>query len=180
MKNSRIARTAAVAAVLFATIGANAQSEASSKSIPLHVEASLGACTPSNKVLPLDVNVDLNYTFAKRFSLHATTTTSYFMPKNGATHDYNRATNLGGGLGYVFLPEKDDQLGDFELRAFVTTSVGSSDFKNTSYNVGVHWFGHTEKHRLVPTVGVGYTLRDFSAKGMKNINGAYFSLGLRF
>ena len=81
MKNSRIARTAAVAAVLFATIGANAQSEASSKSIPLHVEASLGACTPSNKVLPLDVNVDLNYTFAKRFSLHATTTTSYFMPK---------------------------------------------------------------------------------------------------
>ena len=180
MKNSRIARTAAVAAVLFATIGANAQSEASSKSIPLHVEASLGACTPSNKVLPLDVNVDLNYTFAKRFSLHATTTTSYFMPKNGATHDYNSATNLGGGLGYVFLPEKDDKLGDFELRAFVTTSVGSSDFKNTSYNVGVHWFGHTEKHRLVPTVGVGYTLRAFSAKGMKNINGAYFSLGLRF
>ena len=105
MKNSRIVRTAAVAAVLFATIGANAQSEASSKSIPLHVEASLGACTPSNKVLPLDVNVDLNYTFAKRFSLHATTTTSYFMPKNGATHDYNSATNLGGGLGYVFLRE---------------------------------------------------------------------------
>ena len=102
------------------------------------------------------------------------------MPKNGATNDYNRATNLGGGLGYVFLPEKNDQLGDFELRAFVTTSVGSSDFKNTSYNVGVHWFGHTEKHRLVPTVGVGYTLRDFSAKGMKNINGAYLSLGLRF
>lgn len=61
MKNSRIVRTAAVAAVLFATIGAHAQSEASSKSIPLHVEASLGACTPSNKVLPLDVNVDLNY-----------------------------------------------------------------------------------------------------------------------
>lgn len=118
MKNSRIVRTAAVAAALFATIG--------------------------------------------------------------ATHDYNRATNLGGGLGYVFLPEKNDKLGDFELRAFVTTSVGSSDFKNTSYNVGVHWFGHTEKHRLVPTVGVGYTLRDFSAKGMKNINGAYFSLGLRF
>lgn len=46
MKNSRIVRTAAVAAVLFATIGANAQSGASSKSIPLHVEASLGACTP--------------------------------------------------------------------------------------------------------------------------------------
>lgn len=65
MKNSRIVRTAAVAAVLFATIGANAQSEASSKSIPLHVEASLGACTPSNKVLPLDVNVDLNYTLPR-------------------------------------------------------------------------------------------------------------------
>ena len=80
----------------------------------------------------------------------------------------------------TFSSEKNDKLGDFELRAFVTTSVGSSDFKNTSYNVGVHWFGHTEKHRLVPTVGVGYTLRDFSAKGMKNINGAYFSLGLRF
>ena len=48
------------------------------------------------------------------------------MPKEGLVSNYNRVTNLGGGIGYTFLPQKNDNLGDFELRASVTTSVGSS------------------------------------------------------
>ena len=157
-----------------------AQHDEKKNIIPLHVEASLGAVTPCKDILPFEVNFDLNYTFAKRFSLHAITSTSYFLPKEGITSDYNRATNVGGGIGCIFFPQKNDNLGDFELRTSVTTSVGSSDFKNTSYNIGIHWCGHSERHSLVPTVGIGYSYKDFSQKNMPNTNGAYFTLGLRF
>jgi len=180
MEYRRITTIVLVAVMLFCTADAIAQSSKGQITKPLHIEASLGAGTACKNIMPIDVNIDLNYTFAKKFSLHVTTQTSYFLPEDGITTNYNRATNLGGGLGYVFLPQKNDNWGDFELRAFMTTSVGSSDFKNTSYNIGVHWYGHTEKHRLVPTVGVGYNFKNFSNKDAANYHGAYFSLGLRF
>ena len=119
---------------LFTSADVYGQSEKFNKTIPLHIEASLGAGTACKNIMPIDVNIDLNYTFAKKFSLHATTQTSYFVPKDGITTNYNRATNLGGGLGYVFLPQKNDNLGDFELRASVTTSVGSSDLRTPHTN----------------------------------------------
>lgn len=156
------------------------QQKENSTIIPLHVEASLGAVTPNKDIMPLDATFDLNYTFGNKFSLHAIASTSYFIPKEGSTSDYNHATNLGGGIGYIFLPQKSDNLGDFEIRATVTASVGSSVFKNTSYKIGVHWYGHSAKHRLVPTVGVGYNFKNFYNKDMSNTSGAYFTLGLRF
>jgi len=167
-------------AMLFCAVDAIAQSTKDGITNPLHIEASLGAGTPCKNNMPIDVSIDLSYTFAKKYSIHATTQTSYFLPKDGITTNYNRTTNLGGGFGYVFLPQKKDQLGDFELRALVTTSVGDSEFKNTSYNIGIYWYGHSEKHRLVPLVGVGYNFKTFSNNNLSNYNGAYFSLGLRF
>lgn len=170
----------AFVATLFTSSNLRAQSSESMNTLPLHIEAQLGAGTSCKSVTPFDVNIDLNYTLARRFSIHAITQTSYFLPKDGITSKYNRATNLGGGIGYTFLPQKDDKLGNFELRASVTTSVGSSDFKNTSYNIGIHWYGHAERHKLVPTIGIGYSFRDFSNKNMPNHNGLYFSVGVRF
>lgn len=180
MEYRRKITTILIAITSFCTIKANAQSTKDQIAKPLHIEVSLGAGTPYNNIMPIDVNVDLNYTFAKMFSLHAIAQTTYFLPKDGIASNYNRATNLGGGFGYVFLPQKNDQLGDFELCTFVTSSVGSSDFKNTSYNVGIHWYGHSEKHRLIPIVGAGYNFKNISSMDLSNYNGAYFFLGLRF
>lgn len=168
------------AATLFTATGLFAQSAESEKTIPLHIEATMGAGSKYKSMTPIISNVDLNYTFAKRFSLHAILNTSYFIPKNGTVTDYNRATNLGGGVGYIFLPQKQDKLGDFEIRASVTTSISGSDYKNTEYNLGIHWYGHSETHRLVPTVGIGYSFKDFSSKSISNYHGAYFTIGLRF
>lgn len=153
---------------------------AQSKDIPLHFEASLLSGTPSKGLMPFGANIDLNYTFVKNLALHAVVETSYFIPKEGVTSKYNKANNLGGGLSYTLFPQINDNLGDFELRASVTTSVGSSDFKNTAFNVGVNWHSHTDYHKLVPVIGVGYAFKDFSAKGMSNYNGAYLTVGVRF
>lgn len=180
MEYRRKITTILIAITSFCTINAIAQSTNDQITMPLHIEVSLGAGTPNNIIMPIDVNVDLNYTFAKKFSLHAIAQTTYFLPKDGIASNYNRATNLGGGFGYVFLPQKNDQLGDFELCTFVTSSVGSPDFKNTSYNVGIHWYGHSEKHRLIPIVGADYNFKNISSKDLSNYNGAYFFLGLRF
>ena len=180
MEYRRIINFFILAVAVLASSEVFAQSAETKNAIPLHIEASLGAGTPCKDIMPIDVNIYLNYTFAKKFSLHAITSTSYFLPKEGLVSNYNRVTNMGGGIGYTFLPQKNDNLGDFELRASVTTSVGSSDFKNTAYQLGIHWYGHTEKHHIVPIVGVGYSFRDFSNKNLSNYNGAYFSLGLRF
>ena len=180
MEYRRLTHFIVLIVTMLISIETLAQHDEKKTIIPLHLEASLGAVTPSKDIMPLDASFDLNYTFGNKFSLHAIASTSYFLPKKGSTSDYNRATNVGGGIGYIFLPQKNDNLGDFELRAYVTTSVGSSDFKNTSYNIGIHWCGHSERHSLVPTVGIGYSFKDFSQKNMPNTNGAYFTLGLRF
>lgn len=180
MEYRRIITTLLIVITSFCTIKAIAQSTKDKITMPLHIEASLDAGTPYNNIMPIDVNIDLNCTFAMKYSFHVITQSTYFLPKDGMAANYNRATNLGGGFGYVFLPQKNDQLGDFEICAFVTTSVGSSDFKNTSYNAGIHWYGHSEKHRIVPMVRIDYNFKNFSNKNLSNYNGAYFSLGLRF
>lgn len=157
-----------------------AQSYEKSVTTPLHVEIGMGAGTANNGILPIDANVNVNYTLGGRFTLQAVMQSSYFVPKYGTTDSYNRATNLGGGVGYIFAPEKNDKLGDFELRACVTTTIGGSNYKNTSYDLGIYWYSHTNKHKLIPIVGIGYRFRNYSDKSISDYNGAFFSLGIRF
>lgn len=148
--------------------------------IPLHVEASTGFGTESRKLMPFNVNIDLSYHFVPRFSIHATMQNDFFLPKESVTKDFNQATNLGGGLAYVFLPERIAGSEMFEIRAFVTASVNSTDLKNTSYNVGLYWYRNHKDHRIVPLVGVGYSAKVFNSDALDTYHGAYLSLGFRF
>ena len=147
------------------------------KEVPLHVGVSLGAGTSCKEVLPMEASIDLSY-YYKNLSIFAISQTGYFIPQNGLSCDYNRSTNLGGGIGYLFFPSDDTKLGNFGIRAFVTTSLKSSDYKNTSYNVGINWYGQSSNRALVPLVGVGYNFKDFSKR--PGYHGAYFSFGIRF
>ena len=67
----------------------------------------------------------------------------------------------------------------FELRASVTSTIGSSDFKNTAYKLGLYWVGNP-KSRFSPVVGVGYSFHDFRTKGLNNYHGLYVSIGYLF
>ena len=105
--------------------------------------------------------------------------TNNFIPKDGMTHKYNQAINLGGGLSYTILPPTIKNNDAFELRASVTSTIGSSDFKNTAYKLGLYWVGNP-KSRFSPVVGVGYSFHDFRTKGLNNYHGLYVSIGYRF
>ena len=142
--------------VLFLTAlcGSSAFAQTSDeKSIPLHVEVSLETGTENKGIMPSSAVMDLGY---------------------------NRSRNIGGGIGYVIFPEDKTNLGVFEVRALVTTSVGSSDFNNTSYKLGIHWYGYSSTRKVLPMVSVGYTIKDFREKSLPSNRGMYLALGFRF
>lgn len=63
---------------------------------------------------------------------------------------------------------------------FATTSVGSSDFNNTSYKLGIHWYGYSSTRKVLPMVSVGYTIKNFREKSLPSNRGMYLALGFRF
>lgn len=140
--------------------------------LPIHADFTMGFGTPSHSVRPFDASIGLAYEL-NRVSIHAMYEADFFMPKDGLTKGYNAPNNLGGGVGYYFLPSKR-----FEARGLVTTTIGHGDYANTSYSLGVYW--HCGEHNRLPTpiIGLGYNYRHFSTK--PDYNGAFLSFGFRF
>ncbi len=149
------------------------------KLFPIFLEANLTASTPYKGSLPFSSVLDLNYKI-KRFSLHALIDGTYFLPKENMTKNYNKTFNLGGGIGFELFPEKENERNVFEVRASVTRSLGSSEYRNTAYKIGLQWLVRPYKRCLTPSIGVGYCLRSFSAKELSTYNGLYVTLGIRF
>lgn len=144
----------------------------------LHVELGFNETTPKDDVLPIAFNLNLTYSLSNRFSVQGLSDATYFIPKDGFIHDYNKAVNIGGGIGYKLLPSTEKERSAFELRASFTMTVGHSDFKNTSYKLGLYWMGSQNKH-FTPVIGAGYSFRHFKGNDLNNFHGAYVSIGCR-
>jgi hypothetical protein len=154
--------------------------EAKSTDLPLHIEASLAGGTSSHDVQPFDASLAISYYPTSRFSIDVTGVRDFYVCKNIATNCDKSSYNLGGGLGYVLFKNVVSSLGSLELRANVTSTIGSSYFKNVTYSIGLNWYDHSSKRKLSPLVGIGYKAYDFSDKSLSTHHGAYISLGLRF
>ena len=162
--------------VCMLSLQANAQETTKSWLDPLHLETSFEAGSQHKQLMPFGMKMDLNYNLGKVFSIHAIGQADYFVPKNGMTADYNKAINIGGGVGFKLFPKLKD-FNTFELRADVTTTVNSTDLKNTTYSAGIYWYG---ERSISPVIGIGYKFRDYRNEGFSNYSGYYVSLGLRF
>ena len=138
-----------------------AQTPIEKSPIPLYIEASLYVSTPYKGNLPFEQILDVNYAI-KRFSIHALCSSNFILPKDGETKDYNRTVNLGGGVGFELFPRDINDRNIFEARATVTTSLGSNNFKNTSYRIGINWYTYGSTKRLSPIIGVGYNIKTFA------------------
>lgn len=177
----RITIKAIMCCLIFCAFSQNTSAQESTKSWldPLHLETSFEAGSPFKKMMPFGMKLDLNYNLGKVFSIHAIGQADHFVPKNGMTVDYNKAINIGGGLGFKLFPKSKD-FNNFELRADVTTTVNSTDLKNTTYSAGIYWYGESSKRGITPVIGIGYKFRDYRNEGFSNYSGYYVSLGLRF
>lgn len=140
--------------------------------LPVHIDLSMELNTAHKGITPKCGSVGLSYDY-KRFSLLAVCHTDFFVPKDGMTHNYNRANNLGGGLGYYFLPSKT-----LEARGLVTRTLGHADYRNTAYNLGVYWHCGSPSYWPSPVIGLGYSCKDFSCRSA--YHGVYVSFGFRF
>ena len=156
-----------------------AQTSIEKSPIPLYLEATLDVSTTYKGSLPFEQTLDVNYVI-KRLSIHALCSSTFILPKDGATKDYNRTVNLGGGVGFEIFPRDINDRNIFEARATVTTSLGSNNFKNTSYRIGINWYTHGLTKRLSPIIGVGYDIKTFANSNTHTYHGMYLSFGVRF
>ena len=155
--------------VCMLSLQANAQETTKSWLDPLHLETSFEAGSQHKQLMPFGMKMDLNYNLGKVFSIHAIGQADYFVPKNGMTADYNKASNIGGGVGFKLFPKLKD-FNTFELRADVTTTVNSTDLKNTTYSAGIYWYG---ERSISPVIGIGYKFRDYRNEGFSNYSRYY-------
>lgn len=177
----RITIKAIMCFLIFCAFSQNTSAQETTKSWldPLHLETSFEAGSQHKQLMSFGMKMDLNYNLGKVFSIHAIGQADYFVPKNGMTADYNKAINIGGGVGFKLFPKLKD-FNTFELRADVTTTVNSTDLKNTTYSAGIYWYGERCKRGISPVIGIGYKFRDYRNEGFSNYSGYYVSLGLRF
>lgn len=165
-----------MAVMLYMTaVGAKAQTE----NVPLHFDASFTMGMPAKDLSPMGASFNLNFSPINRLSIHALAHTDFFIPKNGATKDYNNATNIGGGLGYQLISNERGRLGALELRGTASVSVGKSDFANSTYSLGLYFYKHPTAQRFQPIVGVGFSMRNFHGN-QSTCYAPFVSLGFRF
>ena len=161
------------------TIQMHAETKEATWATPLHIEVSMGGSSPHKEILPFGTALDVNYRI-KRFSIHTLLEGTYFLPKQNITKNYNQTANLGGGIGFEILPEDINNRSVFEVRASVTRSLGSSDYRKTDCKIGIYWLANPYRRSMTPTVGFGYCLRNFSNQDLHTYNGMYVSIGVRF
>ena len=151
------------------------------KDMPFCLEASLELGTKSQGLWPFGAVVNIGYAPIKNFSIYIVGQNDLYAAKNGTIYgssNFNHSFNLGGGIGYTFLPAEQKSLGSYELRVQISSSLKGKACKNTMYSAGLYWYGKN-KH-IVPIIGVGYKIRDFRLQGMKTHHAAFASLGIRF
>ena len=138
--------------------------------------------TPGRKLIPFGIDLNVSYKLVKSLSVLAVTESSWLIPKEGMTKDYNGNFNLGGGLGYIIsaMGDKEEAESVFEVRGSVTSSLTNHAYKNTSYKIGLYWRGCATSRRLVPFVGIGYNAKDFRTSGLSTYHGLFASFGFRF
>lgn len=165
--------------VIAVAVMSNAGAQVSELTVPLYIGINTGVTTNFSNKLTTAYNADLSYTFAKRLPVYAIAESRIFVPKDGTTTNYNRATNLGVGLGFIF-HTADSKIGsDYLIKATVTHTVGSSPFKHTNYTIGLHSNEYIVKDAAL-TYGIGYSLFDYTNKATKADHGMYVTIGLRF
>lgn len=144
----------------------------------LFIETNVVLGTRNNQLLPFSCAISPVYQINQIVSVSLTAQGQYFLPKEGLTKDYNYNFGLGGGIGVKLFTLNYKEPSLIEARVSYLSSVSNKDFKNNKYDVGLYWRPQCQGHSLVPVVGVGYTITDFS--NFDTTKGLYCSFGLRF
>ncbi len=135
----------------------------------LDLEVSSG--TKCDDMNPLTLGVNIGYKFIPRtyVFIHGANMFGHY-DRNG-TKTYINGANLGGGLAYVLIEDKDI---DLELRGNVSAGLSDS-WKNTSYDIGLMM----KVKSGVTNINFGVSFRHINSHtaGIDSYNGAFFTIG---
>lgn len=132
----------------------------------------IGTGTKSHGMQLIEPTVNLGYRFVPRAYAFVHAAGQYAIyDKVDGVRPSTRSYLIGGGLGYTVFKDSPYTL---DLRGVVSTSYGNSDWKQTTYDLGIQM--------NVKYLGVGLAYRHISSRtaGIKGYNGLFATLGFSF
>jgi len=126
---------------------------------------------------PLNLNAQLSYGIIDRLSLLVSAEKQWSLFNIDGSKWYANSTLLGGGMAYVWWKEEGQC---FDVRLQVLSTIGTTDFKSTVFDIATIWYGTPSKRRLVPLVGFGLRHDKSHTTNVRDWTGVYAMLGIRF
>ena len=142
-----------------------------------HYEVMVGTGIKNNDKIPLDLSFKLRVDIISLAYMFITAEDNISLFKNKEARTYSNGASLGGGIGVKILNHsKGNHALDVRIKSL--QSLGSPDWKRTTYDAGLAWYLKSEK--FSPIVEFGYRFLDSRTKGIDNYGNAYLSVGLRY
>ena len=161
---------------LFLSLSVSTMSAQSFKDRTLF-ECMAGTGIQNNDKIPLDLSFKLRVDIIPLAYMFITVEDNISLFKNKEARTYSNGASLGGGIGVKLLNHsKGDHALDVRIKSL--QSLGSPDWKRTTYDAGLAWYLKSEK--FSPIVELGYRFLDSRTKGIDNYGNAYLSIGLRY
>ena len=126
---------------------------------------------------PMTLNMQLSYEFANRWNLIGSIERNHTQFDVDGAKWYANALSTGGGLSYAW---HDGAYDRFDLRLMVLKTLGSPDWKHTTFDIGTNWYGKNSKIGVAPTLGIGFRYQKSNTTGIRNWMGVYATIGIRF
>jgi hypothetical protein len=126
---------------------------------------------------PLNLDLQMGYEFANRWTLLACAEASHTLMERDGVKSYVKDISLGGGLAYAWYDGAKDR---FDLRLQVLRTIGSADWKHTTFDIGTTWYGKPNKSVIAPLIGIGFRYEKSKTSGIPNWYGMYATVGVRF
>lgn len=162
--------------MLFLACGVYAQEPASNKSVlgKFHGEFGASAAVGSQKMKEWSGMCAISYDLTPRLYALAQYEAGQTTRKQDGVRSFMNTQALGGGLGFK-LATVDNLTCD--LRAKVLSHVGNSEWKKTSYCIGLNWeFSGSAR----PMFGLEYRYNKSHSAGIPNTNALCGTVAIRF
>lgn len=142
----------------------------------------LGSVSPKHhNMVPIKLDLILGYEPIKRATVMFSLSKILGLSNVGGNKSYDTSNAIGGGVGYRLLSGKQGTFrGDgLDIRGIVNTSMGSSDMRFTSLDIGLHYYKRFGG-LFLPAIGIGYRHINFHRHELGDVDNIYVSAGLRF
>lgn len=143
----------------------------------IHFEASAGIGAKNNGITPVDFSFKIHADVIPLAYVFVAVEDNLSLYKENGVKYYAKGVSLGGGLGVKLLNStKTNHALDVRVKAL--GSLGSPDWKRTTYDAALAWY--LKDCKFSPMVELGYRFLDSRTKGFDNYGNAYISIGLRY